>query len=56
MDGKLVAIKDAKKEIEFWLKALDNPNITMKNIELLNKCLEMELNSYLYQFVVNKRK
>jgi RsfA family transcription factor len=46
--GKVEVLKDHKKEIEFWLKAISNPDITNENKKLLNHCLQIELNQYLF--------
>jgi RsfA family transcription factor len=45
--GKVEILKDHKKEIEFWLKAISNSDITNENKKLLNHCLQIELNQYL---------
>jgi hypothetical protein len=46
--GKVEIIKDHKKDIEFWLNAMSNPNINIENVKLLNMCLQIELNKYLF--------
>lgn len=46
MEG-LTVIKDVKKEVEFWLNALSNENVNEVNKELLNKCLNLELQNYI---------
>jgi hypothetical protein len=46
--GKVEVLKDNKKEIEFWLNAISNPDITNENKKLLNQCLQIELNQYLF--------
>ncbi|WP_220687595.1 hypothetical protein [Paenibacillus lautus] len=54
--SELVAVKDIKKEVEFWLNALSNPNIDKESILLLNKSLQMELRLYIEpQFIITKR-
>lgn len=52
---EILPIKDTKKEIDFWLKALSNPNVNETNKELLNKCLEYELNGYIFPSIVPNR-
>lgn len=51
MEG-LTVIKDVKKEIEFWLNALSNENVNADNKELLNKCLQLELQNYIHPIVL----
>lgn len=46
MEG-LTVIKDVKKEVEFWLNALSNENVSADNKKLLNKCLHLELQNYI---------
>jgi hypothetical protein len=45
---KIEVIKDPKQDIEFWLNALSNEYVNMDNKELLNKCLQIQLNRHLY--------
>lgn len=40
-------VKDPKEAIKFWLDALSHQHVNQKNIILLNKCLESELNHYI---------
>jgi hypothetical protein len=50
-------VPDPKKEIQFWLDALSNPNVNRENKELLNECLKYQLNAYLlpvHSIVVKK--
>jgi hypothetical protein len=44
-------VPDPKNDIKFWLDALNNPNIDRESKEMLNKCLYVELNNYLYPIV-----
>jgi hypothetical protein len=39
---------DHRKEIEFWVKAISNSDINNENKKLLNQCLQIELNRYLF--------
>ncbi|MGD6876940.1 hypothetical protein [Bacillus infantis] len=48
--GQLEVVKDVKKDVEFWLKAIESENVNSDNKILLNTCLEMELNKYLYPY------
>lgn len=48
-----IFIIDPKKEIEFWLKALSNPNVSNENKKLLNECLQRDLKEYIYPMVLN---
>lgn len=52
--GKIMITENPKKEIQFWLDALANPNVNKESIEKLNKGLQMELNKQLYPVVVFK--
>lgn len=46
--GNLEVMADAKKDVDFWLKAISSPNLEKDSILLLNKCLQSELNKYLH--------
>ena len=45
---KIQIMPDYKTKSEFWLKALTYPNLSKETIELINRCLQAELNNYLY--------
>ncbi|MDP4163372.1 MAG: hypothetical protein Q8898_09740 [Bacillota bacterium] len=45
-----------KKDIQFWIDALSRPNLDPDTIELLNKCLQCELNRFMEPMAVLGRK
>jgi hypothetical protein len=47
---------DPKKEIEFWLNSLSNPNVDKDSLVLLNKCLRNEIDKYLQPSFILKAK
>lgn len=44
---ELMIMEDPRAEIEFWLRALEQENLSVNNIALLNRCLENELKQYI---------
>lgn len=48
--GQIEIVEDYKTKSEFWLNALTYPNLNDETIELINRCLQAELNNYLYPF------
>jgi hypothetical protein len=45
---RIEVVPNSKREVQFWVSCLDNPNITNENKELINKCLNGELKKLLY--------
>ena len=43
----IISEVDHKKEVKYWIEALNNKNITSKNKDLINRVLELELTSYI---------